>query len=529
MSSAANDSPVDAAAARRLIGALERAAAANALARAKHAGALEAVGSSEVALHDAVAALGPLATDSGAYAAAREAGVVRVLAGLLSHENVDIVADVLGVLVDFVDPDGEDDDGEHRALVEELVEEGGVSAVVDLVRERLAVTGGEAADEEDKEVLGSAALAAMSVFENAVELRPDLAEVLGGRCGIVGLCVEELRAGGGFSERRASAAEVLALLLQSSMENRRVFGKADGMEAILTALGAYLRAELAHGDEEEMVANMFGVLCAAVLELEENQEAFRGAEGVELMILFVRKRKMFREPALKALDFACSGSRKNTQRIFEGSGVGVLFAVLMSLWTSTEPTVEQDKERRKRRRTTAPSDVQRSETEHSLSVIFSLYRYSSEMEKARLTSKFGESAGAKARQLLVIYTDRLEDGLRNAGTADSVAAMDDDLDPSEAYVLQLCAIVVAHVCISGGQGLVKAFENALDTVGGLARVSQLVERFSSGMDEEKNAAERRRLMALSESIDQLLLKSEGDKDGVVLSGVEEKDTGVDKP
>jgi beta-catenin-like protein 1 len=363
-------------------------------------------------------------------------------------------------------------------------------------------------DADDGATLASAALAAMSVFENAAELRPDLAGRLGRECGLVALCVEEVREGAGFSERCAAAAEVLALLLQSDLGNREALWEEGGMEVVLAAVAPYRRvAKIATGDEAEMAANMFCVLCAGLLECEANKEAFGRAEGVELMLLFVRKRRAFREAALKALDFACSGCLGNTKRVFEGSGLGVLFAVLMTLWTSVDKEAQGMRDGRKRRRLMGPTETQRSEAERVLSVLFSLYRYGGDEEKARLTAKFLEAGGAKAGQLLVVYADRLDEALRVATTTESFLDVIDVMDPSEAFVMQLCAVVVACVCVAAGGAMGTAFETALGAVGGLARVSLLVEQFGKGIDEDCNPAERDRIFALANSVGAFAAKS----------------------
>jgi beta-catenin-like protein 1 len=532
------DGALDDAAARRLVGALSRAAAANALARAKYARDPARVAPSELALHDAVSALGPLPTQPALYAAARDAGVVASLAGLLAHENVDVAADALALLVDFVDPDGEEDDAPHRAFVGEVVESGAVDAVVAALRGRLAAAGeegGGAGGGDDAAVLAAAALSAMSVLENAVELRPDLAGTLGGRCGLVRLCVDEAGAGcGGFSERRAAAAEVLALLLQSEASNREAFGAADGVETLLRAVAPYRRAGGGvHGDEAEMAANMFGVLCAALLECPANKAAFCRAEGVELMLLFVRTRRSLREPALKALDFACTGSEENAGRVFDAGGIGVLFAVLMTLWASTEQggegRADGARDRKAPRKVAAPTDGQRSEAEHLLAVLFSLYRYGGDAERARLTGKFTEASGAKARRLLVLYADRIDADWAStdsdrSGSGDDGASLAADV--SSAFVLQLCAVLIAQVCAAGGPSITRAISGGLATVGGLERVSRLVRRFARGMDDDKDAEENVRVVRLADALDEAARVGAPGEDGVKDSDVAGDDARV---
>lgn len=502
---AAEDVVLDDTTVRRLVASLARASSANALSRAKHAADFARVAPSELALHDALSSLSALPTRPDLFACALDGGLLAAVAALLAHENLDIVAGALALLADFADPEGEEDAAAYGEVVGRLVEGGGMDAVVAVVGERLSEA---EVDGEDGDIVGKAALSAMSVFENAVEIRPDLSRRLADGCGLLRLCVNEVAAGGadaGFSERRASATEVLALLLQAEVGNRALFSAAGGVGIVLEALAPYRRAPAGdmHGDEVEMVSNMFGVLCAALLECEDGKERFHAAEGVELMLIFIRKRKVFREPALKTLDFSCTRFAANSRRVFDAGGVGVIFAVFMKLWTSTDGTDSSVAETvgSKRRKRSAPSDAQRSEAEHVLSVLFSLFRFGGDAERDRLAAKFTEAGGVKAQHLLVMYADRLDAGMVDGQNSDDGSSgLRGDFGGSEGFVLQLVAVVVAHVVVTGGEGVSAAVADGLRSVGGLERLKSLVVSFADGVDESKDGEERERISQLASSL-----------------------------
>lgn len=95
-------------------------------------------------------------------------------------------------------------------------------------------------------------------------------------------------------------------------------------------------------EEEEMVQNLFNCLCAS-LQLRSNQELFRQAEGLELMLIMIkydllivqfiiincRQKKICRKPALKVVDFALTGNAENCEHFVNALGLKTLFAAFM--------------------------------------------------------------------------------------------------------------------------------------------------------------------------------------------------------
>jgi beta-catenin-like protein 1 len=461
---------------RRMSQAVSRCAAANALARARYPSVPERFADTELALHAAVRALGPLATQPRFYGDAVAVGLVPALTDLLAHDNLDIVADVVSLLADLVDSDAENDERPYLELNVAMVDACVFQALLIVLSERLVVADiqkveetGVHEDDEDKDVIESTALAALSVFENVLELQPEMSGKLGGECGLVQFCVTDVALCSDYSERRASVLELLALLLQAEQKNRTVFGTCGGVDLMLRAVAQYHKSSCSkklHRDEAEMAANMFGVLCAALLDSPTNKDNFASAEGVQLMLLFVRKRKDLRVPALKLLDFACTDSSANVGKFFKAGGVGVLFGVFMTLWVSTEHDGT-------RARGTASSEV-----EHVMALLFSLFRCADADGKERLASKFLEAEGAKARRLLVLYAERLESASDAFHGGDHDVGEESAAETEGQFVLQLCAVVIAHVSVTGPDVLTAALRLGLADVGGLGVVGSLVQRYA---------------------------------------------------
>ena len=109
-----------------------------------------------------------------------------------------------------------------------------------------------------------------------------------------------------FDANKLYSSEILAILLQSSKSNRAKLGSVEGIDILLQALALYKRRNPQTTEEQEMMYNLFDCLCLSLLA-PENRDIFLKGEGVELMILMLREKKMSRPPALKVLNFALQG------------------------------------------------------------------------------------------------------------------------------------------------------------------------------------------------------------------------------
>ena len=78
--------------------------------------------------------------------------------------------------------------------------------------------------------------------------------------------------------------------------------------------------------------NLFNTLCSALAE-PEAKAAFDEAEGVELMVLIMREKKLAKTRAIKVLDYACQTDsdegKRCCEKLVEVLGLKTLFAVFM--------------------------------------------------------------------------------------------------------------------------------------------------------------------------------------------------------
>lgn len=134
-----------------------------------------------------------------------------------------------------------------------------------------------------------------------------------------------------LSQNKQYAAELLAILLQTSAANRRRLTALDGVDLFLQLLSPYRKRDpVKGGDEEEFVENIFDcVTCVA--DEADGKLKFVRAEGVELVLIMLREGKMSRPRALRLLDHAVSSVQDATVaiRLVEAAGLKTLFGMFM--------------------------------------------------------------------------------------------------------------------------------------------------------------------------------------------------------
>jgi beta-catenin-like protein 1 len=487
-----HDEVVNAADVRRLVKAAVQAFNANAVLRTKHVSQPARFAESEVDLDARIRALGALATQPALFGDAVTVGLPDILVQLLDHENLDVVASVIAVLVDLVDPDVEEDQSPYSSMIDALLAGGVFQSLVSVLEGRLRGTATDTAA-GDAEVILSATVAALSIMENVLEVRPDLADTLGCNCGLVQYCIRVLEASSGYTERGSAVVEVLAILLQTSDgRNREEFGKVGGLDCILRAISGYRKgtAKLL-GDEGETVANMFSVLCASMLRCRANKVRFTTVEGVELMLLILRSGSTrLRDAVLRALDFACTDCEVVVRRLFDTSGIGVLFSILMAL----DPGGERASATA---RTRVSAEQGRSEVGHVIGILFHLFRYGDAPCHERLVSKLTESGGSKMQKVLLLYLEALDE---EAGEGDDGSNPSEDSGEARgSFVCQLGSVVIAHVATLGPPSLVGAVEQSLTDVGGLAMIASRVRTFANYFETDEDALEKGELDDASSS------------------------------
>lgn len=132
-------------------------------------------------------------------------------------------------------------------------------------------------------------------------------------------------------QNKQYAAEVLAILLQSSPANQERFIEMDGVDIFLQLLSAYRKRDPEKGtEEEEYVENVFDCVTCSV-DVGAGKSKFLEAEGVELCLIMLREGKMSRPRALRLLDHALGGQEGSAccERLVEAAGLKTVFSMFM--------------------------------------------------------------------------------------------------------------------------------------------------------------------------------------------------------
>ncbi|KAJ7638860.1 Catenin-beta-like protein [Roridomyces roridus] len=378
---------------RRLLLRFERAVNKNQDQRSKYPDDPTKFIDSEADLDSAIKSLLPLAQAPVlAYPELVKSGTVTLLIGLLSHENADIVIDVVEVIHELTDEDvgneGEEDEDEERTaeealklLIEGLLE----NSILELLVDNL--TRLNEAEESDRQgvfhILGT--------FENILGFSPELSTQLVAKTNILPWLLTRIQSKT-HEENRGYAAELLSILLQNNKANRLEFGKKDGVETILKVLSNYRKKDPVDADETEFMENMFDTLCSALSE-PEVKVLFLTAEGPDLMVLMMKEKLQARSRAIKTLDHAMSGTSgtASCEAFVSAGGLKTLFAAFMNKLSA------------KKQKSNAPPPAS-EDTSHILGILSSLFSNlpSDSPARIRLLAKFVEGTYEKVDKLLEI-------------------------------------------------------------------------------------------------------------------------------
>lgn len=141
-----------------------------------------------------------------------------------------------------------------------------------------------------------------------------------------------------LTQNKQYAAEILAILLQSSAKNRENFIGAEGVDILLQLLSQYRKRDPEKdSDEEEYVENLFDCLVCLVDE-DTGKGKFLEGEGTELAQIMIREGKFSKQRALRVLDHAMSGlgGAPVCELLVEVAGLRTVFGMFMKKVT-TEP------------------------------------------------------------------------------------------------------------------------------------------------------------------------------------------------
>lgn len=320
-----------------------------------------------------------------------------------------------------------------------------------------------------------------AVVENMIDFRPEICQ-LAVEQGLLAWILKRLRAKIPYDANRSYGSEILAVLLQSNDECKKVTGEQDGIDILLQQLAVFKRHNPSSNDEVEYMENLFNCLCAALL-YPPNRAKFLEGEGLQLMNLMLREKKMSRESALKVLDYATTGpeGKANCDKFVEILGLRTLFPLFMKT---------PNKNKRK-------GHSAEEHEEHVCSIVASLLKNCGEGQRQRIFNKLVENDHEKVERLAELhfkYREKLDNfekefmRRRNA---------DEELDEEELYLekldaglftLQLVDYIMAESYVNGATSVVERLKKILGMKGGsMKQVKQVLVELADNLGQNEDA------------------------------------------
>ncbi|KAK3947599.1 Catenin-beta-like protein [Pseudoneurospora amorphoporcata] len=375
----------------------------NAELRARHEDDPSKFIDSEADLDASIKALSILSEHPDLYADFARLGCVSSLVSLLAHENTDIAIDAVEIINELTDEDVAASDEQFSALTDSLLE-------ADLLG--LLVSNFSRLDEQH-EADRTGVYHALSIIENLCSRR-ETADQIGKHVELLEWLLSRAKKSEAptVSQNKQYAAEILAILVQSSPANRRRLAsdELNAVDTLLTLIAPYRRRDPERGSfEEEYMENLFECLTCLVDE-HIGKTKFVEAEGVELCLLILSssdvKGKLSKPACLRLLDHAASFSSEVCLKIVEAGGLKTLFTLFMS-------GDKSDKDKKKGKGTTT---ISKQDTEHLLGIFASMLRHlpaaspgatdeTTGAERIRLLAKFVEKDYAKTSKLIRLRRD----------------------------------------------------------------------------------------------------------------------------
>ncbi|XP_013870823.1 beta-catenin-like protein 1 isoform X2 [Austrofundulus limnaeus] len=484
--------PVDESSVKKMILTFEKRSYKNQELRIKFPDNPEKFMESELDLNDIIQEMHVIATMPDLYHLLVELNAVHSLLGLLGHENTDVAIAVVDLLQELTDIDTLHESEEGAEVLIDALLEGQVVALLVQNMERL--------DEQVKEE-ADGIHNTLAIIENMAEFRPGLCTEAAQQ-GLMQWLLKRIKAKMPFDANKLYCSEILAILLQNNDTTRELLGEMDGIDVLLQQLSVFKRHNPNTAEEQEMMENLFDALCSCLM-LSSNRDRFLKGEGLQLMNLMLREKKMSRTSALKVLDHAMIGPEgaDNCHKFVDILGLRTIFPLFMKTPKKMKKTGTSEKEHE----------------EHVCSVIASMLRNLKSQQRTRLQNKFTENDCEKVDRLMELYFKYLEAvqqaDKRIEGEKHEMVRRGEILDDSMEdefylrrldaglFVLQLLCYIMVEISNSGISQLHQRVHQILNVRGGSIKIvrhimREYIESIGDGKSEEFKEAERKRIMEL---------------------------------
>ena len=370
-----SEEKIDATWLRRTAINFERKINKNAELRAKYENDPMKFVASETDLDAEIKALSLLSEHGDLYAEFVKIGSVDSLVALLAHENTDIAIGVCELIAELTDEDSSTTEEQWRTLVHALLK----ADLVDLLVSNLGRL--NEANENDR----AGVYHILNVLENIMS-ETENSDFVGSKEALMEWLLSRIKkpdpeARAKVGQNRQYAAEILAILLQSSKKNRDRIASKNGVDALLELVSAYRKRDPEKdSDEEEFAENLFDCLACAVEERFAGEKLIDG-EGVELILIMLREGRLAKARALRVLDHALSGGNatKVAIRLVDAAGLKTIFGLLIK-----------------------GQKMERSLVEHLIGILASLLRFlpGGSAQRIRTLAKFVENDYEKISKMV---------------------------------------------------------------------------------------------------------------------------------
>ncbi|KAF7199555.1 beta-catenin-like protein 1 [Nothobranchius furzeri] len=484
--------PIDESSVKKMILTFEKRSYKNQELRIKFPDNPEKFMESELDLNDIIQEMHVIATMPDLYHLLVELNAVHSLLGLLGHENTDVAIAVVDLLQELTDIDTLHESEEGAEVLIDALLEGQVVALLVQNMERL----NEQVKEEADGIFNT-----LAIIENMAEFRPGLCTEAAQQ-GLMQWLLKRIKAKMPFDANKLYCSEILAILLQNNDSTRELLGEMDGIDVLLQQLSVFKRHNPNTAEEQEMMENLFDALCSCLM-LPSNRDRFLKGEGLQLMNLMLREKKMSRTSALKVLDHAMIGPEgaDNCHKFVDILGLRTIFPLFMKTPKKMKKTGTSEKEHE----------------EHVCSVIASMLRNLKSQQRTRLHNKFTENDCEKVDRLMELYFKYLEAvqqaDKRIEGEKHEMVRRGEILDDSMEdefylrrldaglFVLQLLCYIMVEISNSGISQLHQRVHQILNVRGGSIKIvrhilREYVESIGDGKSDEFKEAERKRIMEL---------------------------------
>ena len=315
---------------------------------------------------------------------------IEIIILILTHPNIDIISAMLSLIVEITESDFLNDIEDAKSFIELLIS----NSIFDRIAETLykISPNDEDASQYYSDILG--------IFENFVDVYEKSADLIGGTKAIEWM-LQMIRSSSNVDSADIAegdvclfCSEVLALLVQFSDENKKRFAKMEGVPILVNVIvniKENTNRKILIGNQEEFANNIVDCICSALL-YEENKKMFAMADGVNIMIDFMRENNTFRHLGIKVLNFAIQNSKENAIQFVESNGLCVLFPYFMSKGMKK-----------------IKKEIATKGEESSIEIIVNLLRYVDGVNYDRVIFKFKENKNEKIKQLIEVYYIRYKD------------------------------------------------------------------------------------------------------------------------